>query len=735
MPKTNNLSIRLKLILALSLSLAIVFGASGYLVVRGVFDQNKVDAYRYMESLSREYANKVSIILEKPLDAASTLAINFGILATLPDDLRRPSMLAILEKTLEENKHFFGIWVLIAPDELEGSDQGFVGNAAQGSDDNGRFTPYFVRQDSTIILEIPDAQEGYTAPYYTMPRSSGRSYISEPYAFPVQGREILMMSAAAPIYRNGRFIGVVGVDLTSDDIQNQLGNLTLYETGFGRLISNTGIVMTHAVADRIGRKAPEWESTEREEVMRALGSGRSFTRISYSAALERNTLKSFVPIFIGDTTAPWMYGTVVPEEETWAGVMLLLATNIAIMAGGFLLILLIISLLSLRLLSPLKTTRNALQEIAQGDADLTRQIIIHSKDEMGDLAHSFNSFVGNLAQLISGIRQELASLQTIGESLASNMEHTSSSVIQINSTIESVGTAFDRQNQAVSEVSATIEEIVGNIESQSKLISAQADYLGTSSAAVEQMVANMQSITKNVDLSVNGFTKLQQVSDQGFDHLTAVTESITSIADRSRGLEETNSIITTIASQTNLLAMNAAIEAAHAGDAGKGFAVVADEIRKLAEDTAARSKDISEVLQALSDIIDSGVKLAGEAGHSFESIRSSIQDVNVRQREIRNAVEEQGSGNQVVLDSVLNLRRISAEVESGSQEMSAGSQSILRTVHTLTAITSEVKSAMQEITSGTTEINNSVIKVSDLSKQTMTSIQTVENAVKRFKVD
>jgi methyl-accepting chemotaxis protein len=530
-------------------------------------------------------------------------------------------------------------------------------------------------------------------------------------------------------------MGVVGIDLGTDSIEKELGKLTLYETGFGRLISNEGIVVSHNDPSRIGKQAPEWMGEEREDVMSALASGQSFTRISYSVALGRNTLKSFVPVVIGETGAPWMYGTVVPEEETYAAVMGLLLTNIIILSTGFIVVLAAIWLLTGKLLKPLQSTRLAFKEIAQGEGDLTKALVIRSRDEMGLLAESFNTFVANLATIIAGIRDELARLQDLGTELAGNMDQTSAAIIQINSNIESVGKSFIQQHGAVSEVSSTVEEIVGNIASLNRLVEEQTNHLGTSASAVEQMVANMQSITRNVDLSMAAFTKLQDVSEQGYDRLSAVTETIGHIATQSRGLEETNDVIKSIASQTNLLAMNAAIEAAHAGDAGKGFAVVADEIRKLSEDTAARSKDISEVLQALTELIQSAVDLSSDAGHSFESVRSSVQEVNTRQRDIRNAVEEQSEGNQLVLDSVEKLRRISAEVESGSHEMSTGSNAILRSVHTLADATSEIQRAMEEISSGTADINNSVMQVSELSKRTMTGIEKVEASVHRFKVN
>ncbi len=734
MAKLRALTIRFKLVFFLTLSLGAVFGLAGFLVVSRVYDLNKSMAQRYMESLSREYANKADALLEIPLDSVRALGSAMGMFSAIPPEQRRQAIMAMLKPVVEDNRQFFGIWTLWEPDALDGGDARYAGRSNLGSDAAGRFTPYFVRVGGAIALEIPEAEGGYAADYYTVPRNTRNEYLTEPYLFPVQGKELLMITTAAPIIVDGKFLGVVGIDILTDSLNEELSKLALYKTGFGRLISNDGTVVTHADASRIGKKAPEWAGEERAGVMKALASGQSFTRMSYSIALQRNTLKSFVPIFVGDSAKPWMYGTVVPEEETYEQVVNVLITITGIMAIGLILVLLAVWLLSGKMLKPLKVTQLALNEIAQGEGDLTKTLDVKSKDELGTLAGNFNTFVANLATIIATIRDELRNLQHLGQELSSNMDHTSAAIIEINSNIESAGKSFNQQHGAVEEVSATVEQIVGNITSLNRLVGEQTEHLSASASAVEQMVANMDSITKNIDISMEAFTKLNDASEQGYDRLSAVSDTITSIASQSRGLEETNGIITSIASQTNLLAMNAAIEAAHAGDAGKGFAVVADEIRKLAEDTAARSRDISSVLQSLSDLIDSAVKLSSDAGHSFESIRSSVQDVSTRQREIRSAVEEQTSGNQVVLESVDRLRRISAEVESGSNEMSMGSQTILRSVQILSDVSAEAQRSIREINEGTADINKAVVQVSELSKQTMNGIESVEASIRRFKV-
>ncbi len=727
-------TIRSKLVLTLILGLTVVFGSTGTLVGLRVFEHTKETARLYMESLSREYANKTDALLEIPMDTARALARAFEGYESLPAAGRRATILAMLRPVLGISDQFVGIWTLWEPDALEGNDAAWAGRTELGSDARGRFTPYVVRTNGGLALEVPNSEDGYGEGYYTIPKATRLEHITEPYLYPVQGKDVLMITTVAPVIVNGKFLGVVGIDIATEGLNAELSTLALYRTGFGRLISPDGMVVAHKDASRIGKKAPEWDGEERAEVMQALASGKSFTRISYSVSLKMNTVKSFVPIFIGEDPKPWMYGTVVPEDEIYEDLSKAIGAIVILMGGGFALILALVWALTGAMLRPLRRTQEAIRDIAQGEADLTKTISAKGNDELRLLADDFNLFIGNLSGIVATIRDEMRNLQQLGRGLSESMEQTSSAIIQINSNIESAGKSFSAQHGAVDEVSATVEEIVGNIGSLNRLVGDQTEYLSSSASAVEQMVANMDSITKNIDASMASYTALDEASERGYDRLNAVSEAIANIASQSRGLEETNAVISSIASQTNLLAMNAAIEAAHAGEAGKGFAVVADEIRKLAEDTAARSGEIRGVLKALGGHVESAVAMSGEAGKSFDSIRSSVKDVVTRQREIRHAVEEQTAGNQVVLESVDKLRRISAEVESGSSEMSAGSQTILRSVQILSDVTAEAQRAIKEITDGTKDINESVVKVSELSRRTTESIGSVEETIGRFKV-
>ena len=245
-------------------------------------------------------------------------------------------------------------------------------------------------------------------------------------------------------------------------------------------------------------------------------------------------------------------------------------------------------------------------------------------------------------------------------------------------------------------------------------------------------LANIQSVTDALARSTTQFENLSRVSEIGFQKIADVQSKVMDISGKSRSMSEANAVIDNIAAQTNLLAMNAAIEAAHAGEAGRGFAVVAGEIRKLAESSSAQSKSISaalkELVASITDVVDTSQTLS----KAFEDVRNAIAVLADELRIVQNVMDQQSAGNRRVQNSFDTIHRLNNEVRSSAAQMASGSQSILAKTADLVAITNEINDSMSKMTSSAEEIGEAVGNVVSLSKTTEQGVQTVKAQIGRF---
>jgi len=430
----------------------------------------------------------------------------------------------------------------------------------------------------------------------------------------------------------------------------------------------------------------------------------------------------------------WSYLIAIPEAELLKPAQNVVNTAILAFIGLAIILAFLIFFVSRIINKPVQETRNAIADLARGEGDLTKRLTILSRDELGEMGTNLNQFLDLIHSIVASIRSTVEQMRLLGDELQANTTQSASSARQISGNTQEIRDKLVSQSAGVSETLATVEQINRNISSFLQMIETQATNLTEASSAIEEMVANINSVAQTAVRNYETITTLSHDSDAGKELLNGVENLIQQIDQASEGMLEANTIIATIASQTNLLSMNAAIEAAHAGDAGKGFAVVAEEIRKLAENANEQSKTISQVLQNVKGLIEQAVTSTAEAQNKFDKVFDSIRKVGNQEIEIKNAMEEQQQGSQQVLLAMKELNQITAEIRSGSEEIRVGSQSILDEMSRVMKGTQEIEQASQENAAGAEEIVQAMEHISNLSSSNAQAIKDIEAMVARFKI-
>ncbi|MCL2190984.1 MAG: methyl-accepting chemotaxis protein, partial [Treponema sp.] len=388
----------------------------------------------------------------------------------------------------------------------------------------------------------------------------------------------------------------------------------------------------------------------------------------------------------------------------------------------------------LRLLKPLELLTRTLNDIANGEGDLTVRLPETGAKEIADASRYFNQTMEKIRKLIVAIKKQAETLSDIGDDLASNMTQTATAMNQIAANIQSIKGRVINQSASVTETNATMEQVTLNINKLSGNVESQTGAVQQTASALEEMLANIRSVTATLGKNVESVRELEESAEVGKSGLQEVASDIQEIARESEGLLEINSVMENIASQTNLLSMNAAIEAAHAGESGRGFAVVADEIRKLAESSSEQSKVIGSVLKKIKESIDKISRSTENVLNKFEAIDRGVKTVAEQEELVRNAMEEQSENGRRVMSASGQVGDITRQVKGGSQEMLEGSKEVIQESKNLEKVTQEITSGMNEMAAGTEQVNRAVSSVSELSGKNRENISSLVRAVSQFKV-
>ena len=451
--------------------------------------------------------------------------------------------------------------------------------------------------------------------------------------------------------------------------------------------------------------------------------------LSYSSAYDKFDAMEESLDGVGDGISDKIF--LMKETEIEAQKQTVKTFLIAIIAG------LVISLftgllITFKMVKNIKIITSKLSEIASGEGDLTTEINIQVNDELGDLAKSFNKFVGKLHNMVLRTKKASTILLEIRESLGAVAEETAASLIQISSNVNGVSGQILSLSDKISEAATVVSGISEKTDSLEQFVEDESSSVEESSAAINEMTASLNSVEQITRNKKAVTDKLVITSAAGGDKLAATTDSIKKINETIDSISEMVSLINNISAQTNLLAMNAAIEAAHAGEAGKGFSVVADEIRKLAESSSTNAKGIATVIKGIVENIVSASESGVETDYAFKEISREVHDVSMALTEISSSTTELAAGSNEIQKAMMMLKDISINVKDATGAMKEGSGILADTMGVVDRISSEVTSSIGEITQGTADISSAMNEVSDLTLKMADAAMSLDEEINRF---
>jgi methyl-accepting chemotaxis protein len=555
------------------------------------------------------------------------------------------------------NPSILAAWSIFEPQAFDGRDALHVTDPR--SDASGRYLSYWYRDgDVVTVTPLTDYDKPGAGDYYLRPRNSGKRVAIEPYLYAVGGKQVLMTSLTVPVRAAGRVVGVAGVDLPLAAVQHSVAGIRPYGVGRAVLVSQGGTVVgSNRVGDAAG-KAPRGAAAGL--AAEAVRNGAPATR----TVSESGTTSVLVaaPLPLADSQS-WAMVVDIPESAILAAANELRTTIIL----GALVTMLIAGLATLvvgrRVVAPLDALRHRMDEIADGDGDLTARVDESRRDEIGRLGAAFNRFVGKVGDTVAGIARASQSLTQVSTDLSGVSDQ--------------LADAAERTVGQSQEAADGAAQVSRNVQ--------------TVAAGAEQMGASIREIASNAN-------EAARMAGEAVTVTQSTNATITQLGESSRAIGEVVSVITSIAEQTNLLALNATIEAARAGEAGKGFAVVANEVKELAQETAKATENISRRVEAIQADTAGAVAAIGRIDEVIThisdyqtTIASAVEEQTATTNEMSRGVHEAAQGTGSIASSIQSITALSTETGTSAEEARAAAES-------LASVTAELSQLVAQFT-------------------------------------
>ena len=523
--------------------------------------------------------------------------------------------------------------------------------------------------------------------------------------------------------KNGKLIGIAAADIVLDALSESVANIRLSTNSQIHIITKDGLYLTNDNFDKIMTEnyfdtvnLPRFSKTEYlDGKPKAFTEGKTF----YGVCPIENT-EWFIVVEGPTTDFSNIY------DKLYGYTLMGLAVIAVIMIIAF-------SILSSRVSRSFKVIASGCELMAMGD--YSERYPDYITKEASLLSNGFNLVTERLEGNINSMKQSKVSLDEAGGQLSTTIEALMSSIVQIGSSISSMGMNLTTQGQSVAQSAQSITKISDMIHQLEELVKTQAQAVQGASSSVEEMVGNITEVDKSVDKMAASFDVLESTAQNGAQTQNELQQKIAEIENQSKLLSEANTVIASIAGQTNLLAMNAAIEAAHAGDAGQGFAVVADEIRKLSETSTAQSKTIGAQLKTIQSTINMVVQATQRGVQDYTSLAKEIHDTDMLVQQIKAAMTEQQQGSSQILVALNEMNESTHQVLQASQVMTQDSRTIIEEVTTLQNETETTRKSMGEMGESADKMQEAGLTLAGVSKAVEESIAQMGKQIELFEAE
>ena len=524
----------------------------------------------------------------------------------------------------------------------------------------------------------------------------GKYYIQEPGYSKVNGH-VCTYYGMPILSEEGSIMGVIASVVDSEALCRTVLGILVGEKSHPYVVDRkTGAIIASEDIEKVKAavKLVDEASKGFSPIVSDILGGQTGTAVYYDENLGKKMSVAYQPV----DGCSWTVVCVAPYSDFYSGVGELLGSMIAICVIALLVAVVIGILVIKSAIKPLQVVGGSMNEISKGHADLTRRLdSAGAQDELGMVVGGFNSFVAKLQEIISDLKKSKNDLRGYGDQLSNLVQKNADFLTDMLSGIKRVEDEVGIQHDKVGSTVSAVDRISESVNGLRELLRNQDESVEQASSAVTEMISSIQSVSNSIQHMASEFGNLRGGVDSGIEQQRKVNVQIQQIEEQSKMLNEANSVISSIANQTNLLAMNAAIEAAHAGEAGQGFAVVADEIRKLSENSSAQSKKIGQQLKGILSSISSVVASSDLADKSFVAVMDKINATGDMVREIKYAMDEQATGSKQIGQALSAMNQATTQVKNASEDVDGARKDIINDVTSLKQSSESVQSHINQM--------------------------------------